>query len=109
MAVSRLCSFMHLTQLTYVCPRCRIKTIEILMAIHKRGLQHNDFCPQNVVVDDVKSPSCIKLIDFQHCSPHKCERQMQLRAYDFPPLYPDFGCRELWFAAKTSRLWTPCK
>ncbi|KAF7795232.1 hypothetical protein EIP86_006382 [Pleurotus ostreatoroseus] len=85
-----------------------IKTIEILLAIHKRGLQHNNFGPENIVVDDVKNPTSIKLIDFQHCAPHKCQQKMQLGAYKLPPADPEsFGCRELWLAAKGSRVWTP--
>lgn len=85
----------------------RAKAIEILMAIHKRGLQHNDFRPRKIVVDDLENPQRIKVVDFQRCSPHVCGRKMEIAAYRFPPLWADFGCPELHLATIKSYVWTP--
>lgn len=77
------------------------------MAIHEHGLEHNDFCPENVVVDDWENPSSIRVIDFEHSTPHTCKRQMVLAAYQFPPDWSEFGCPELHNAGTSSCVWTP--
>ncbi len=81
--------------------------MEVLMAIHERGLDHNNFCPENVVIDDFDNPSSVRVIDFKHSSPHKCERQTDIAAYAFPPNRSRFGCQELYKAATESCVWTP--
>ncbi|KAJ3559585.1 hypothetical protein NM688_g249 [Phlebia brevispora] len=84
-----------------------VKAIEILMAIHERGLQHNDFCGRNVVVDSLENPQRVVVIDFELATPHECRRKLDIALYQFPPDYDDFGCRELHQAATISRIWTP--
>ncbi|KAJ3559575.1 hypothetical protein NM688_g254 [Phlebia brevispora] len=85
----------------------RARAIEVLMAIHARGLQHNEFSPCNIVVDDVKDPKRLVVIDFEDATPHECKRTMDIAFFQLPPFSGDFGCRELYSAAQTTCVWTP--
>lgn len=85
----------------------RRKLVEIVMAIHERGIQHNDLFPRNFVVDNIKSPSRIVIIDFDYSTPHECERDLDIALYMHPPYPADFGCLELYRIARLMEIWTP--
>lgn len=78
------------------------------MAIHKRGVQHNDFYPRNLVVDNIKDPQRIVVIDFEDATDHDCQRKYDIALHQHPPSY-EFGCPELYKVAEQCDVWTPCK
>ena len=84
-----------------------ISLVEILLAIHERGIQHNDFCPRNIVVDNVQDPQRLSIIDFEFAKDHQCQRRYQVALYDLPPNMADFNCDEVYHAAELTEVWTP--
>ena len=102
MAVSRF----SITAFTRLKP-LRQKAIEHLMALHSRGLQHNDFMPRNVAVDDLKDPHRLVLIDLEHMTEHQCKRKIDIALYQYPVEWDAFGCAELHRAAENTDVWTP--
>ena len=85
----------------------RRKLVEIVMAIHERGIQHNDLVPHNFVVDNIKSPSRIVIIDFDYSTPHECQRKLDIALYQSPPHPAEFGCNELYRITGWTQIWTP--
>lgn len=77
------------------------------MAIHDRGLQHNDFSLRNIAVDNAEEPKRLVILDFEDAKPHECHRQ-NITLYTFPPDVHEFGCDELSTAARALEVWTPC-
>lgn len=78
------------------------------MAIHKRGVQHNDFQASNLVVDNIKDPQRLVVIDFEDATDHECQRKFDIALYRYPPSYEGFGCPELWKVTEFCDVWTPC-
>ena len=81
--------------------------VEIVMAIHERGIQHEVLYPRHFVVDNIKSPSRIVIVDFAYSTPHKCEQDLDIALYMHPPYPADFGCLELYRIARLTEIWTP--
>lgn len=79
------------------------------MAIHERGVQHNDFQARNMVVDDLKHPQRLVIIDFEYATHHDCQRKLDIALYNYPPNLEKFGCDELYKVAEFSEVWTPRK
>lgn len=79
------------------------------MAIHERGVQHNDFQARNMVVDNRKNPRRLVVIDFEHATHHDCQRKFDIALYDHPPSLEEFGCDELYKVTEFSEVWTPRK
>ncbi|KAJ3532863.1 hypothetical protein NM688_g7360 [Phlebia brevispora] len=88
-------------------PAFSIAVIRILMAIHERGVRHNDFDPRNVVVDNIENPTRLVVIDFEHATDHECRRGLDLKLYTLPPPFYEFNCDELYDAAVDTAVWTP--
>ena len=77
------------------------------MAIHERGLQHNDFQVDNLVIDDAEKPPRIFVIDFDGATLHKCARKKPIKLYALPADPVEFDCDELWKVAEEIAIWTP--
>ncbi|KAJ3556367.1 hypothetical protein NM688_g2067 [Phlebia brevispora] len=84
-----------------------IMAVRILMAIHKRGVQHNDFHPRNLIIDNFEKPTRLVVVDFEHATQHECRRELDLDLYTLPPFMCEFNCNELWDAADNTLVWTP--
>ncbi|KAJ3537305.1 hypothetical protein NM688_g6712 [Phlebia brevispora] len=63
-----------------------IKSFQLLMAVHKRGVEHRDFWPRNIVVDNVEQPTRYNLIDFEGSYPrHQCLVEgPEIEIFNFP-------------------------
>lgn len=59
------------------------------------------------MVDNIKDPKRLVVIDFEYSEDHKCQRQYQIALYDFPPDRGDFNCDEIYKAAEFTEVWTP--
>lgn len=81
--------------------------MEALMGIHELGIQHNDFTARNIVVDNLKSPQRLVIIDFETATDHNCQRGCEIGMYQYPPGRGEFNCEELYNTAKLTNIWTP--
>lgn len=81
--------------------------IQALMYIHKNGVEHGDFSPGNMVVDNDENPTRVVIIDFDRARLHHCERKLDIHLYQFPPSWDKFNCRELYAIALELDIWTP--
>lgn len=77
------------------------------MGIHELGIQHNDFEARNIVVDNLKNPRRLVIIDFETATNHNCQRQYDIALYQYPPGRGEFNCEELYKTAKWIDIWTP--
>ena len=85
----------------------RMEVMAIALALHVRGVQHNDLYPRNIVVDNIESPQRVVIIDFGLSTPHECQRQLDLAIYLHPPNADEFGCDEIYHFAMYTEIWTP--
>ena len=83
------------------------RSVEILLAIHERGVQHNDVYARNVVVDDRANPTRMVLVDFDHATEHRCERPLEIELYYHPPPQCEFKCQESYAICDDLCIWTP--
>ncbi|KAJ3543671.1 hypothetical protein NM688_g5833 [Phlebia brevispora] len=82
----------------------RIKSMQALMAIHKRGVIHRDFWPSNVIVDNLTNPTRVNVIDFDTSQiRHTCPFNMKLQLFALPKAMP---CLELYEVALDLKLIT---
>ncbi|KAL0959512.1 hypothetical protein HGRIS_011222 [Hohenbuehelia grisea] len=80
----------------------RLRVLDCLGAIHRRGLWHGDFAERNVLERD----GDIRIIDFDDARAHACACSMNFRPGSAPPDPDAFGCRQLWEICKADmRLW----
>ncbi|KAJ3559733.1 hypothetical protein NM688_g149 [Phlebia brevispora] len=75
----------------------RIKFVQALMAIHKRGVWHRDLWPSNVVVDSLTDPTRVNIIDFDVArTNHQCPFEaMKIRLFALPA---EIRCLEIYQA-----------
>ena len=77
----------------------------MLVELHRRGVCHNDFTPDNVVVDDDGFP---RIIDFGEGGLHDCKVGDRLfKLYQDEPSRVETGCSELYESSMEMDLWTP--
>lgn len=51
----------------------------------------------------------VRIVDFDHASHHKCEREMTIDMGGWEPSPARFGCPELFTVAQALGVWTPCE
>lgn len=96
---------------TYLILVHRVRVVHALHAIHKAGVQHNDFREDNIVIarhgkNRVFSP---RIIDFEDASEHECKSTLEeeIEVYRKVPRCKEFGCGELWDGCRHSYIWAP--
>ncbi|TFK37994.1 hypothetical protein BDQ12DRAFT_684482 [Crucibulum laeve] len=81
----------------------RVRILERLGEIHRRGLLHGDFAERNVL----ELNGDIRIIDFDQTTYHKCNCKMNFRPSGKVPSVEEFGCEQLWEIGRYMKLWTP--
>ena len=76
-----------------------------LAELHRLGVFHGDFTPDNVVVDETGFP---RIIDFGQGGLHSCNvAHRQFKLFENEPEMREFGCAELYESSTEMDLWTP--
>ena len=83
----------------------RLRILQQLGEIHKRGLVHGDFAERNVL----ERNGDIRIIDFDQTSRHECRCRLTFRSGETLPDDEQFGCDQLWEVCRCRmhlyRLW----
>ncbi|KAF9443031.1 hypothetical protein P691DRAFT_809621 [Macrolepiota fuliginosa MF-IS2] len=80
----------------------RLRILQQLGEIHKRGLLHGDFAERNVL----EYNGDIRIIDFDQAIHHECDCDMDFRPGQKLPDATNFGCPQLWEICRyRMRLW----
>ncbi|RPD55431.1 hypothetical protein L227DRAFT_603504 [Lentinus tigrinus ALCF2SS1-6] len=86
------------------------QAVNALLAIHKAGVQHNDFAERNIVVS--RSPDGaphVRIVDFGMALEHTCSvKRDAITAYEVAPPFCEFMCDELHTACRDdAEIWHP--
>ncbi|RPD70707.1 hypothetical protein L226DRAFT_574597 [Lentinus tigrinus ALCF2SS1-7] len=86
------------------------QAVNALLAIHKAGVEHNDFAERHIVVS--KSPEGaphVRIVDFGMAREHSCSvKRDAITAYEIAPPLQEFLCDELYSACDDrADIWLP--
>ncbi|KAJ3552975.1 hypothetical protein NM688_g3866 [Phlebia brevispora] len=83
----------------------RAKVIDKLLQLHRIGIYHGDFRPENVVIDETGNP---RMIDFEGAVMHEClVTKWDITVYETQPLLAELECPEVCEASMEMDIWTP--
>ncbi|RDX45516.1 hypothetical protein OH76DRAFT_1387779 [Lentinus brumalis] len=96
-------------ELKYYALTVRYQAVNALLAIHKAGVEHNDFAERNIVISkDKKGCPYVMVVDFGMASDHTCELQLDTIApYGLAPTNREFLCDELYEVCRIADVWLP--
>ncbi len=102
-------SFPCMVRFLHSCHPSRYQAVNALLAIHKAGVEHNDFAERNIVVSkDKKGCPYVMVVDFGMASDHTCELQLDTIApYGLAPTNREFLCDELYEVCRIADVWLP--
>ncbi|KAJ3557988.1 hypothetical protein NM688_g1172 [Phlebia brevispora] len=91
----------------YVPIDIRSKIMDELIRLHRMGIYHNDFRPENFVVDESGHPY---MINFEEAELHECHvAQRKFRLFQVEPPRTDLECVEVCEASLEMDIWTPVR
>ncbi|KAJ3552974.1 hypothetical protein NM688_g3867 [Phlebia brevispora] len=83
----------------------RSKVMGELLQLHRIGVYHNDFRPENFVIDETGQP---RMIDFEGAEMHQCLlTKWEFTMYEPEPLRAELKCPEVCEASMEMDIWTP--
>ncbi|RPD55429.1 hypothetical protein L227DRAFT_579631 [Lentinus tigrinus ALCF2SS1-6] len=88
----------------------RHQAVNVLLAIHKAGVKHNDFAERHIVVSRSSEGALhVRIVDFGRASEHTCSvKRDAITAYEIAPHLQDFLCDELYYACRNhADIWLP--
>ncbi|KAI0689756.1 hypothetical protein C8T65DRAFT_817590 [Cerioporus squamosus] len=96
-------------ELQYYALTVRYQAVNALLAIHKAGVEHNDFAERHIVVSkDKKGYPYVMVLDFGMACDHTCKLQLDtIVPYGLAPHNRDFLCDELYAVCRTADIWVP--
>ncbi|RPD55455.1 hypothetical protein L227DRAFT_656900 [Lentinus tigrinus ALCF2SS1-6] len=106
--VLQYCGVPLTVELKYYSGNVRFQAVNALLAIHKAGVQHNDFVERNlVVVKDVDGDPYVRVVDFGRSCEHTCPEELDvIKLYDRAPWKGSFKCYELYDVCTGAEVWT---
>ncbi|RDX41267.1 hypothetical protein OH76DRAFT_246790 [Lentinus brumalis] len=109
--VLQYCGVALTYELKYYALTIRYQAVIALLAIHKAGVEHNDFAERNIVVSkNGKGRPHVRIVDFGLADhDHAClVKHDTITAYAIAPAHVDFPCNELFAACmEHAHIWFP--
>lgn len=78
--------------------------MDALLAIHKAGVHHGNFCEGSVVLQSTNTPM---IVGFGGAEEHDCNLGIDVQFYKPQPHNQDVACEEIYWACVVAAVWLP--